>query len=96
VGAALIELADSQADPESGAESPPPAKRRKSGNARSPSESVMFNNSNGRASNGQTDGHHTTNGVTTNGSVIDDKFKSCTDRDIIRIIGQQLREYGLQ
>lgn len=55
----------------------------------------MHNNSRMRASNGLADGHHS-NGVTTNGSAIDDKFKSCPDRDIIRIIGQQLREYGLE
>lgn len=90
-GAALA----SSGDPESGGESPPPAKRRKSGNVRSPPQQVMHNNSKMQTSNGQADGHQA-NGVATNGSVVCDKFKSSTDRDIIRIIGQQLREYGLE
>lgn len=55
----------------------------------------MHTNSKMQSSNGQVDGHEG-NGVATNGAVIEEKFKSSTDRDIIRIIGQQLREYGLQ
>lgn len=54
------------------------------------------NNVKTRASNGQTDGHQANGCITANGSTNGiEKLKNSIDRDIIRIIGQQLREYGL-